>query len=814
MPRAHALSLALVISLAASLSACGGAQYARRGDTQLAAGQYDQAIASYERAVRASEGDPAEAARYQALATEARRKAARQQISIGDQAMRARDLSGAGRAFKKARSYAPTDPLVIDRLSLLLKTRVRIEGEMEAAWKELGALRAGDAAPAPPAQAAPQQPAQKPAPAKQPAQPAGTPGNVAPTSKSPEDTAREARLARWDALALRAEGLLEWRRDYPRAQQLWAAVSAPCALEQLAESQRLLGLGDIAEARRRAEKALRLAPGDPKPRALLDTIDRKGSAGTQRAEAQAAMDEGRVEDAIEGYQRALALDPTDDDAAKGLALAQRTYVDARLAEAKAARRKRDRKTELLALRAAWSVNTADPKTKKRLTRAYDKAHKRAIKTFYKAGRRSEKSRLLGAALVSYRIAAALGGGPKDLGQRIERCSRGLMATRRLVLNVKLARLGKGVLKAGADAVLEAARARIAAEKLDQLGVVVAATPKAARKADATLTVEVPAFALPRDSRPKQRKKKFLDRVEFPPNPAYRAAQAKQSAALAELNAATERLRPLQEQVNKLEADLARYDKDLSKLKATIAKEDEAHYQGQPKPCPDGTTNCPQSYAHRRWAKHLAWFQAQIAKTNKAAAAVSTDYQGAQETVARAQEAFDAAEREARETPAKLRKEIWNTHTYNVTAHSVSVTGQAALTLKAGKLTLAEGKANVSEQKIDFSTPGVVIKKQTLEPPRQSSLPTDAALTVDLAARLVDQAGKPVWPRLRAHGERFVLRAAAEKRASRKLDLQVRALSTAEALPADARQKLVKTVLDATGYNWDAMAVDIARIPYK
>jgi len=131
----------LVALLCVFQLACGGANLARRGDQQLAQGQYDAAIASYDAAARASASDPQEAASFQKKAKKARVYAAHLQVDEGDQAFRRKDLKAAGEAYKKARSYAPADALVVDRLATLLKTRVRIEAQLDSAWKELNALQ-------------------------------------------------------------------------------------------------------------------------------------------------------------------------------------------------------------------------------------------------------------------------------------------------------------------------------------------------------------------------------------------------------------------------------------------------------------------------------------------------------------------------------------------------------------------------------------------------------------------------------------------------------------------------------------------------
>ena len=751
--------------------ACGGGHLARRGDQQLAQGKYDAAIASYEAAARASAGNPQEAAQYRASVTATRKRAARLQINQGDQAYRRNDLKAAGDAYKKARTYAPADPLVVDRLSTLLKTRVRIESQLDAAWVELNAVQGADA---------------------------------------------NGTLERWDGLIAAAESLLDWRKDYPRALALWRAVAAPASVVMLDAARKALAGKDFNDARLRTEKALRLSPNDVDAKALLDQIDRSGSASAHAADAAAALKEGRLADALEAYHLALEQNPNSVAAKDGQRKARDAYVTARLLEAKSLRKKRNSLGELLALRDAWTVNTDNKPLAKKLVSRYDRAHKRAISHFYRAGRKHESGRRHGAALIAYRTAETLGGGPKDLGKRIEQCVKASASGQTYRLSLSLKRPPKSVLTMGASAALVALRKAIAAAKLDAVGVQITEDSRLARGAEGSLVLEVPRFALPHQDRAEPRKKKFLDRVEFPPNPAWAEAQARQSAALTELNGATDRLRPLQDEVNALEARLASLDDKLIKLKAVILKEDEIYYAHEPTPCPDKTTNCPQSYANRRWAKHVTWHKEQIAKTNAKIAKLSPDFTVARDAVTKAQEGFDQAERQARETPAKLRKEIWKDHAYTVMLHIVDLKGSVQLRWsdKFAKAELAAGEAKLDKQQVDFSTPGVVIKQQTLEPPRKSTVPADEVLAAQMAETMVTAVTAAVWPRLRLHGERFALRAKRERRGAFRLDLQVKALATGKALPPESRKQLEVEVLKATGYNWTSMSVDLALIPYR
>ncbi|MCO4764528.1 MAG: hypothetical protein KC502_23665 [Myxococcales bacterium] len=753
------------------LFACGGAHLAKRGDQHLAQGKYDQAIADYDAAARASEGDPMEVRRYRANATDARQKAARMHIERGDQAYRNKNLKLAGSAYKKARSYAPTEPLVVERLSTLLKTRVRIESQLSDASRELNALQ-----------------------------------------NEPDS----ATLTRWEGLVATAEGLLAWRRDYPRAEQLWNGVTGPASAAMLTEARKLLAAKQPSDARTQAERALRLVPSSESAKKLLEEIDQRGRAKSYAADAKAAFDQGRLEDALEAYHLALKHNPTSQSAKDGQALARSAYVKMRIAEARKLRKKRDRRGELMALRAAWSVNTTDAKLAKKLRKAYDRAHKKAISAFYRQGRWFEKRKRPGAALIAYRTATALGGGPKDLPKRLARMEERIAAGAEYKVALRLARPGRGVMKGAANLSLTALRQSIAGAKLGLAGITFVTGKRAMRKAEGQLVLDVSRFELPRTDRPEPRKKKFLDRIEFPPNPAWAEAQARQAAALANLNNVTERLRPLQEKVNALEARLAKHQDELGKLKLRILAEDATYYAHKPKPCHDGTTNCKHSYANQRWAKHLAYHRVHMTKTEAGIRKISPEFSAARDEATKSQEAFDKSEREARETPQKLRKEIWQDHSYSVQLHIVDLKATARLSWmdRPSRSELGAGETTMDKQRVDFSTPGIVIKKQTLEPPRRNSLPDEGQLKLEVAKALATAVGAAVWPKLRLHGERFALRASKERMTPGRIDFEVRALATGKALSDKTRQAFVADVLKATGYDWAKKTVDVSLVPYK
>ena len=753
---------AVVVCLAL-LWGCGGAQYAQRGDRLLNAQRYDEAIAAYESAVKAEQGG-ANQSDYRGRLTAARLQAARAQIKRGDAAFARHDLKAAGRFYRSARSYTSTDQMVLRRLSTLLKRRVEVEEQLESVARALDAVESKKAA-----------------------------------------SVTEADVKGWRALISDVRGLLKWSKDYPQAERLWKRAKATVAHALAAAAESKAAAGKHKEATAWANFVLRLEPGSATARELLAASTPKVTAQKVTSEAKKAAKQGASDKALEKYEQAVALNPSDAAAQKRLAAARDSFLKARLAEAKAARR--NKKAALKALRRGANVKASDAKLQKRFDKQYARAHRKVVKRYYRQGKRLERAGLFGAAMVSYRVASFFGGGPRDLAKRIETCAKRLSSVRNFSVGLQVSSADKTVTRDQLETISSHLLEALARLGIDKVGVNVKAGPKAVRRGAGVLTVRVDSFVVSHINEPTPKRKKYLHHVEFHPNPKWAVAQAKQAAALAELNSAGDRLRPLETEVNTLEKKLAKFDRQFVELKAKIQAEDSVYYANRKKPCADGTTRCPQSYANKRWAKHLTWYRDRLRKTNARIASLSEDYQQAQTADAKAKQAYEEAEQAARDTPAKLRAEIWKTHSYNVSMHKVKSAGQLTVSMVAKRnIALGQTTATHAYEALDFSTPGVYVRDQTLEPPRKSALPKTDKLTRQLAHHLAEKVAKSVGPKIAAHGVRFMVRAKAEKRLHMTVDHLARALSTGDALPKSDRALAAQLLLEATGYDWSKREV--------
>lgn len=771
-PLARLLTLLLPILLVGLLSGCGAAWHAESARKLSAQGHHDQAISRFEQAVSATRGDPVRAAAYRDELQAARVKAAHQYLAQGEKALANRQLAATGEAFRKARTYAPSDPLVVASLSKLLKLRLEIETGLDQGFTTLGTLLAR------------------------------------------RDDATN--VPRWNDLLRTTDGLQVWKAEYPRVVQLRQKLTEPAALAFLADARRLAALEMFDEAAVQVARSLELLPGQDDALALQDKLRKRGHADRLAREGDEILASGKLLEAIARYKEALAADERCHAGRTGLREARRQYVARQLEQADKHLAANDEAAALLAVREARAVGTDAQKEAAALKKISGRLFRKAAEEAYARGRAHEKRRRAGAALVAYRTAQALESAQPDLARRIAAALSVVSAGERYGMALSKVSIPSGSYAPAGSALAEGLLQRLQAASLGSVGMSLLTEPKAEAKADGTLTLSVERFELRRVDRPDTRRKKYLDRVEFTPNSKWEQAQKAQSATLARLNAATDVLRPLQQSVDRLETRLEQLQGKQVALHAKIAEENRQRYAdpARKNPCPATAPDCPQSWAAKRWEKHTAYYVAQVDKANAEMQALTPSFNKAREEVATAQAAFDESEMRARETPSKLRQEIWLDHVYEVTAHQLAA--EATVTLawkdKASGKELHRTLASYRDLHVDFSTPAVVVRKQTLEPAREGRLPTDEALASKMVGSLLDDLTAATVPQLRQHGQRFVTRIGAAKNADDRVEALVRALGTGAALPEGVRKALAAQLLEATGYDWLTAEVDVARLP--
>jgi hypothetical protein len=318
-----------------------------------------------------------------------------------------------------------------------------------------------------------------------------------------------------------------------------------------------------------------------------------------------------------------------------------------------------------------------------------------------------------------------------------------------------------------------------------------------------IKVAVADFGIVRRHEQEDRSKPYLDRVEVVDNAEWPAAQGRQTAALGELNAALDKLRPVLADVNAAEASLHVMQEQVLQIRKKVADEDAAYYKGKASPCPDGTLSCGETRGHQRWRANVEFYDTQIAKENAKLVRLGPELRRLQQAVDMAQKTFDAAQQVAAETPQRQPKEIWQTHTYQVTRHLLDVHGKLEAALEAGKARTTAGQQQLAEQRSDFSSATVMVKGQVLEPQHASELPEDASVTADVVGRLLDAALPPILALLARHAERHHQAAQMAKTDLERVHHLALAALSLDALPIQLHADAVQRLADMTGYRADS-----------
>ena len=755
------------------LSGCGAAYHAQRGQELLDQGQFDEAIAAYETAAQASKSDREDKLKYRGALRRARTRAALHHVRIGDKARERRQLASAATSYRTARKYAPTHSTVVRSLADLMNLRMKTEAAVKGAREELQALSA---------------------------------------AKVDKES-----IVRWLQLIQTLDGLQVWRAQYPEVDQLKRSLNEPASNAMVKHAQVLVSEGKSDEAAMHIGMALRLTPGNQAAKSLQTEILQRGNADRLARLGRSHLKRADATKAAAKFTEALEADPDHAEAKKGLATAQKQVVQQRLSATKTLVKSKDHRNALVAIREAHDTSKKAGQPDKKLSKLYKKLHKRASAQLYKRGRKQAKKRHHGAALISFRLVQALGGKQRDLGRRISKLTDKLLSSTRYKLLVTAPKGPAAGYVQSTGVLASELQRRLAGAGLTQAGVALVHGKRARKQANGSMNVRIDTFDLNRTTRPDKRRKSFLDRVEFPANPKWAEAQELQTLALAELNHCTDVMRPLQAEMDGAESKLAELQEKAIEVNNKIIADNKRYYADpkRKRPCPDGSTRCPQSYGHKRWAKHVKHYAALVATTDATIKKLAPDFQAAQDAMHKAQEGFESAEVTARDTSKTLRQEIWLDHEYNVTLHELKIVTSltVAWSDRLVKKEIVTTSKKIDEDRVDFSTPQVVIKKQTLEQAKKSKLPIDETVAAELVTRLLDAVMGDVLKALTHHGQRYIEKAKATKGGAQ-LHWQVMALASGKALAAETQQALVQTVLDQTGYNWADGSIDFAKIPLK
>lgn len=770
--RSTAPTLWAVLLLALWLGGCGVNDHLRRANAALAAGRLDEAMTAYDAALRDA-SDPAEQDLARRGAGEARLRAALALVAEGEQAFSRNDLQRASEALSRARELAPAEERVLSGLSRLLALRTRIE---QAQKRHAAALNALDQAT----------------------------GDAGPEA-----------LSSWRAICTDLADLRAFRRDYPEIELLWQRARKGFAVRLVQNARRAAAAGDRELAGALAGEALRYDPERSEAAEIREQLATVEGAGEHLEAGRRIEATGDLPAALDRYARAVQLDPQHQEARKAYDTARDSSALAHLAAARRAEKARKRRDALILLEQARDHGAADGTVAAGLESAYKRLRAQAATDFYKRGVALEKRKLDGAAMIAFRTAVALGGSQHDLGRRLQSTLERIEAQRRYPLVLEPIAAPEGLdpelfalLRTGVEQGLQA-------ESLQAAGVVVVSWEQGRKSAPGRVKLTLARFSMDRTQRDDERTKQILDHIKHPPNPEWQVAQSAQAAALAVLNSAGDRLRPAEAEANALESKIAELDTKLAAIRRRVDDEDAAYYAGKRGPCPDGGTRCPESHGHKRWATQIAWHEDKIRSETAKLQAIADKLQRGREDVATAQRAFDAAERRARETPTHLREEVWRPHAYAVRVEElrVDVDGILAWHDQTAGREMTRSDARFDALLSDYSTPEIKVKDQLIEAERRGTIPDQASVRAEQVKKLLGLVLPKVVEALQRQGERLAVRAEGQGKPDELLHWRVLALGAGVGIDETRRSRLQQSVLDATGFDWRRVAVDLARIPW-
>ncbi len=765
---------AVLVGALLGLVACGAQPQVVATDAGESArqGDWDAAAAAYHRAYDAAPTPQAREA-IRPKWQEATTRAVGQHVDAGHQAFAAHDLAAAEAQYDKGAALRADDPRVVAGHAATADVRTR-------GAQSLANTRAR-------------------------------------LTKLADHPVTLADRAEWQALVKDLEWLALWPRDFADGAALWREARGPVASYLVLEARELLAAGKTQEAEARAQKALAWSPGHPDAFALIEQLHAANDFQQQVLQAEADLQAGRLEAALAAYQALAARPNPPAEAVTGLRETKKRLAADLLLRVKD---QRASKNWLMAMRLAsraQSLATEDAALNAEAARVFAETHEKVTSILQKPLATALKQKLPAAALVYAQMILAVA--PQDKAARKVRAKWAsavaqLAATKLEIVAGEAAEAPKHKSKhaskdAGAvvptmpgldEALIAGVRRGLAAAGLERAGIAIVSGKKA--NAETKLILTVSGAKLERTQAPEPRSKNYLDHVEIVDNPAWADAQARQSSALLTLNVATQDLRPIQEGLNESERELYNLQQQLAEIRAKIVDEDKAYYTAQPSPCPDGTLNCDNTRAKLRWHANVEYYEKQIQKQQAHLADLGPKRLKLQALVDEKQAAYDAAQKVALDTPKRAPKEIWQPYDYQVERQTYAAQATLQARLEVANASKGHGKAKKvagtppftanaewRQNGDDFATGVIEIKGQVLEPNHPSSLPSDATVVNQVADKLLVPVVPALVAAIGAHGQRFVIGAAAAKDNLAKVNQLALAWLTAPGLPKTVQDQV-------------------------
>ncbi|MSQ83759.1 MAG: hypothetical protein EXR77_12885 [Myxococcales bacterium] len=625
--------------------------------------------------------------------------------------------------------------------------------------------------------------------------------------------------ALWQELSEALTTLAPWSSEFAEVTTL-RAVAAPMLANWLA----FLGgaafdAGDSATAEKFLQAATAWHGNHASVIALRARLDSVGQVGVARAKVKAAVDAKQFELAVQLADEALQTFKEDAElralrqtAATAAALA---YVDA----AKAALKAGAIAQTAAAVAAARQVAKDDTALGKVLDGIVKEFSKKVEKSLGGQAAADQSRGLGGAAYIKWLALRAVLGADAKRDAKIAKLDAELTLASRYLIGLQVAPLAKNQTKElpaampgqVANASQLTVRAALQGPELAGFGAAVLATGAG----DATVNLAWPTWSVVRRREQETRVKDYLDHTETIHNVAWDAAISSQTSAMARMNAANDELRPVLGEVNAAEGKLNDLQVQTAEINKKIASDDEQYYKERPKPCPDGTAQCPQSWANKRWKTNLDYYLKRIDEENKKLEALVPKLNRLQAAADAGIKAYDVAVDAAERTPRKIPKEVWLPYSYEVTKNMLAVKVRGEFVVREGNAktaaVLSQLTPALDEVRQDYTTTTVIVKGQVLESKHDSKLPEDVTLTAELVHRTLTPALAALREAIGRHGERWIIKSELAKTEGERVHYLMLAWRARGALTSDRRTIVAQRLRDNAGYDAHASTVDVSRL---
>lgn len=330
-------------------------------------------------------------------------------------------------------------------------------------------------------------------------------------------------------------------------------------------------------------------------------------------------------------------------------------------------------------------------------------------------------------------------------------------------------------------------------------------------AEGELRLVVEQFDIERSSRSESRRKPYVDRTELADNPAHAEAVGRQAMTLSALNGALDQIREVQSTCNDAMRTLQQSREQLAEILRTIAVEDAAWYKTRPSPCRDGKLDCDETRGRQQWSQNLTFYRQAITQGEALVRELEPKQARLQAVVDERQMAYDEAQKALAEVPTRVRREVVQQFDYQVAQRTLQVALRAKLVWRPRSGAPVVHEVKLGDVQSCQVNERVETRGQLLEEAFTDVLPSDGALALAWAPRLLDALAPSLQAVLATAADRFLSRLEQLKDPQLRLDALVRTVQAGDAASAAARQRALVELRDWAGWDVDSETIDADRL---